>query len=110
VVIRLLIIVLSILVATPAMACEHRDTVPVLIDGKEVKIDRCIAPIVKALNDAGIKTVSSCCGHGKWDGYILLEDRALIVWPKDTRVNTMKRYKNELNAKGAYWWGGWHEE
>jgi len=43
-------------------------------------IDSCIAPIVKALNDAGIYTRGSCCGHGKSDGWIALHDgRVLII-------------------------------
>jgi hypothetical protein len=43
-------------------------------------IDSCIAPIVKALNDAGIYTSQSCCGHGKGDGVICLHDgRTLII-------------------------------
>lgn len=43
-------------------------------------IDACIAPIVQALNDAGILTSNSCCGHGKGDGEIYLQDgRVLIV-------------------------------
>lgn len=47
---------------------------------KLVGIDACIAPIVKALNDAGITTVSSCCGHGKRPGNIALADgRELII-------------------------------
>lgn len=47
-------------------------------------IDSCIAPIVKALNDAGITTIQSCCGHGKGDGRIDLEDgRVLIVKPSN---------------------------
>lgn len=37
-------------------------------------VDSCIAPIVKALNDAGIATTQSCCGHGKSDGEIALAD------------------------------------
>ena len=42
-------------------------------------IDACIAPIVKALNDAGIFTASCCCGHGH-DGDIRLHDgRTLVV-------------------------------
>jgi len=47
----------------------------------EIKgIDTCIAPIVKALNDAGIYTSNSCCGHGKEDRSILLQDgRELII-------------------------------
>jgi len=43
-------------------------------------VDECIAPIVMALNAAGIDTIGSCCGHGQRDGEILLEDgRTLIV-------------------------------
>ena len=43
-------------------------------------VDKCIAPIVKALNDAKIYTRASCCGHGKQDGSIILHDgRELII-------------------------------
>ncbi len=43
-------------------------------------VDSCIAPIVKALNDAGIYTASCCCGHGVADGNIILQDgRVLII-------------------------------
>lgn len=46
----------------------------------EKAIDKCIAPIVKALNDAGIYTSNSCCGHGKEKGSIILHDgRVLII-------------------------------
>jgi hypothetical protein len=41
---------------------------------KIVDIDKCIYDIVKALNDAGIFTVASCCGHGKQLGSIILEN------------------------------------
>lgn len=48
----------------------------------EKGVDACIARIVKALNDAGIKTASSCCGHEKGDGSIMLWDgRELIIRP-----------------------------
>ena len=43
-------------------------------------IDKCIAPIVRALTNAGIYTVSCCCGHGKTEGWIdLLDGRRLII-------------------------------
>ena len=43
-------------------------------------IDRCIAPLVGALQAADIYMRSSCCGHGKGDGEIVLVDgRRLIV-------------------------------
>lgn len=45
-------------------------------------IDRCIAPIVQALNDAGVYTANCCCGHGEAEGTILLHDgRELRVLP-----------------------------
>lgn len=39
-----------------------------------VLIDRCITPMVLALNRAGIVTISSCCGHGEGPGEIMLAD------------------------------------
>lgn len=43
-------------------------------------IDACIAPIVRALNDAGMCTVSLCCGHGKVPGVIsLLDGREIFI-------------------------------
>lgn len=49
-------------------------------------IDSCIAPIVQALNDAGIKTVASCCGHGKRPGNIALEDGRELIIAKDYKT------------------------
>jgi hypothetical protein len=52
--------------------CNHGDTV----NGR----DRCIEPLIAALNAAGIATVASCCGHGHRPGVISLADgRELIV-------------------------------
>lgn len=43
-------------------------------------IDRCIAPLVDALQRGGIDMRGSCCGHGKADGWIDLQDgRTLVV-------------------------------
>lgn len=44
------------------------------------KIDSCIAPIVKALQEGGIDMRGSCCGHGRWLGDIHLQDgRAILI-------------------------------
>lgn len=49
-------------------------------DGNRRAIDACIAPLVKILNDAGVATVASCCGHGKRPGNIILRDgRELFI-------------------------------
>lgn len=45
-------------------------------------IDACIAPLIQALNDGGIPTVASCCGHGHRPGRISLKDgRELFIIP-----------------------------
>lgn len=46
---------------------------------KVVGIDRCIAPIVAALQSAGIDMIGSCCGHGRGLGRIDLSD-GRILW------------------------------
>jgi hypothetical protein len=33
-------------------------------------LDKEYIPVIDALNDIGVKTLSSCCGHGKTNGYI----------------------------------------
>ena len=45
-------------------------------------IDRCIQSLVKALNDAGLETVASCCGHGNRPSNVSLRDgREIIIVP-----------------------------
>ena len=41
-------------------------------------VDSCIAPIVDALNKAGIYTSGCCCGHGKEKGTIFLHDGRVL--------------------------------
>lgn len=53
--------------------------VPQSIRGRRQDIDFCIADIVAALNVANIITVCSCCGHGKINGNIMLEDGREII-------------------------------
>lgn len=61
---------------------------------KLVAVDECIFPIVKALNDGGVPTEGSCCGHGEQFGSIILSDgRELIIAPdsKTARdIHTLK--------------------
>ena len=69
-----------------------------------VGIDSCLAQIVQALNDGGVKTNQSCCGHYKGPGEIHLNDgRELIVcrWITPTRFNLRHRAINFLMR--PYW-------
>lgn len=50
--------------------------------GYDIPVDACIADLVKALNDGGVVTRDSCCGHGRGPGMIRLRDgRRLVVEP-----------------------------
>lgn len=48
---------------------------------KLAQIDRCIADVVVALQALPCGTRSSCCGHGKGDGEIILGDGRRLVVP-----------------------------
>ena len=46
--------------------------------------DPCLVPLVTALNDGGLPTTASCCGHGETDrlGWVQLKDgRVLVIAP-----------------------------
>lgn len=44
--------------------------------------DPCIEPLVRALNDGGLRTVASCCGHGRRPSSVVFSDgRVLLVLP-----------------------------
>lgn len=59
---------------------------------KMVGVDSCIALIVTILNDNGILTDASCCGHGKMFGSIILADgRELLISPD--RETTLRAEK-----------------
>ena len=53
------------------------------IGGRRVEVDAEIAPIVEALNAAGVKTVASCSGHGHRPGSIALGDGREIIIARD---------------------------
>ena len=60
--------------------CGERRVLMRLLGGtRDEAIDPCIAPIVKALNDGGILTAATCCGHGSEMGDIWLDDGRVLA-------------------------------
>lgn len=61
--------------------------------------DPCIAPIVSALNDAGLTTIASCCGHGQRPGVITLADeRHLMIVDEAERVQIDRLFPRDVNG------------
>ena len=65
------------------LCCSHCGECPVLMrfpgGTRDHGIDPCIASIVKALNDGGILTKATCCGHGSEMGNIWLDDGRVLA-------------------------------
>jgi len=66
---------------TTVKLCKpQKNSIGALFD--TVTVDSCIAPIIQALNNAGIETIASCCGHKRRIGNIVLGDnRELFIIP-----------------------------
>lgn len=57
------------------------------------EVDSCIVEIVQALNDGGVLTIASCCGHGKGIGNIALRDgRELFIVPDYETARELNEY------------------
>ena len=75
--------------------CDHGDTIPIRVPipaalgwtGQfrwvQKPVDRCIAPIVEALNAARIYTAGACCGHGNGPASIALHDGRTLTIGKE---------------------------
>lgn len=68
------------------------------------RIDSCIVEKVKAINEKGFKTVSSCCGHGKYDTTIVIEnpDGTYTEWYSCIILSNAKRYKGKVDRVKVY--------
>lgn len=85
--------------------CRHCGKPPVMLpvlDSKlgrvEKPIDACIAPLVTALNSAGIYTRYCCCGHGRLDGKIYLHDGRTLVIRKNNNEQNEKDDENTQHS------------
>jgi len=61
-------------------------------------IDPCLNGIITALNKGGIKTIASCCGHGRQPGSIILEDGRELIIVRDFETARMMEKKLEYRG------------
>jgi len=75
------------------------------IDGAEgfvwrfTKIDSCIASLVQRLNEEGVYTLASCCGHGK------RHYADVSIWYSSVGKAVVKGYKVLYKRKGCEMFG-----
>lgn len=65
--------------------CDHspnREAAMVVIR-EGIWCDPCLEPLVRALNDGGLQTIASCCGHGHRPGTVILADGRWLVLASD---------------------------
>ena len=72
-------------------------------------VDPCIAYLVQAMNDGGLETIASCCGHdgelGITGDIILRDDTWFSIITKDTTMEQIDKIKDEIKVFRA---GGGH--
>ena len=85
----------------PNCGTDRESKSVVVADG--VFCDPCIAPLVEALNNAGIKTIASCCGHGHRPGAItLIDGRELVIardWAEARRIGDL--FRTDINGNAV---------
>jgi len=63
-------------------------------------IDKCIQPLIKALNEGGCETIASCCGHGNRPGTIALEDgREIIIMPDFATARSIDHLFSDMHGE-----------
>ncbi len=95
-IIKKILFILFLLSPSLSWSCDYLDKAILVLNGYSVEIDSCIAPIIIALNDASLRTISSCCGHGKTDGYILMKDMLIIISKERESKDVRRRYFKEF--------------
>ncbi len=79
---------------------DYTNTTIIFLSGRTRNIDKCLVPLIKALNYAGMVTVASCCGHGKRPGSVILADgRELLICPDQKTARKMDKMFPALSDK-----------
>ena len=62
------------------IVCDYvnREAAMVVLDD-EAWCDPCLAALIRALNNGGLPTVASCCGHGTNPGWVMLADERVLL-------------------------------
>ena len=70
------------------------------------RIDECIRDLCKEINSTDLKTLASCCGHGKYNPTIVVKNRAGTIAEFYSWITLGPRKRNryyKTDAEGYYY-------
>lgn len=85
--------------------CDKRNSKKVFLNSiGERKLDDCIADLVVRLNSSNVRTLGSCCGHGKYPMTIVAVNRMGINYEfiSGTEIPRKRRFYLK-DKKGFYY-------
>jgi hypothetical protein len=72
--------------------------------GKIKSCDVCIQPLIQSLNDVGLETIASCCGHGKQPANIVLKGgREVMIFDDFDTARMVSNLFEPLHPRKGEW-------
>lgn len=67
------------------------------------RIDKCLISIINQLNKStNLKTLASCCGHGKYNPTIVMKDKIGNIFEFYSRISLSSKKRNRYYKKDNY--------
>ena len=63
------------------------------------RIDKCLILIINHLNKSNLKTLASCCGHGKYNSTIVVKDKIGNIFEFYSRISLLSKKRNRYYKK-----------
>ena len=63
------------------------------------RIDKCLILIINQLNKSNLKTLASCCGHGKYNSTIVVKDKKGNIFEFYSRISLRSKKRNRYYKK-----------
>ena len=84
--------------------CKMCNTTKIInIEGKLIRVDKCMANIITFLNKKGIKTLGCCCGHFIYPPSIVVKDSKGHVKEIFSNKEICRKKKFYLQGKGGFY-------
>jgi len=63
------------------------------------RIDKCLILIINYINKSDLKTLASCCGHGKYNSTIVVKDKQGNIFEFYSRISLLPKKRNRYYKK-----------